>query len=171
VNAVTHQLGTKGTLLMAKRKAKRKSITERLELLERQAAEVRVRTIEAGEFRLVDQAGRMRALMQVTRIGPRLVMMHEDGTVAVEIKLGHDGPAVRLADDKGSTRVFVGAMRGMARIGMADAEGLQRLLVGLSHTGEPSVTLYDDSHQRVWRAEATKVRPSGKSRKSRASAK
>lgn len=167
MNTVTDRPGTKGTLLMAKRK----NITERLEMLERQAAEVRVRTVEAGEFRLVDGAGRMRALLQMTRLGPRLVMMHEDGTVAIEIKLGNDGPAVRLTDDTGSTRVFVGAMRGMARIGMADGKGSQRLLAGLSHTGEPSVTLYDDSHQRVWRAEATKVRPSGKSRKGRASAK
>ena len=152
-------------------KSKRKSITERLEVLERHAAEVRVRTIEAGEFRLVDGAGRMRALLQMTRLGPRLVMMHEDGTVAVEMKLGHDGPALRLADDQGSTRVFVGAMRDMARIGLADGKGLQRLFAGLSHNGEPSVTLYDDSHKRVWTAEAIKRRPSGKSRKRRASPK
>ena len=78
---------------------------------------------------------------------------------------------LRLTDDEGRTRVFVGAMRGMARIGMADAEGLQRLLVGLSHRGEPSVTLYDDSQRRVWTAEGTEARPSRKSRKRRASAK
>ena len=85
--------------------------------------------------------------------------------------IGHDGPAVRLADDTGRTRVFVGAMRGMARIGMADEEGLQRLLIGLSHKGEPSVTLYDDSQKRVWTAEATKARPSRTSRKRHASTK
>ncbi len=130
--------------------ATRKNITRPLTLPERQAADIRVRAVEAGEFRLVDGAGRMRALLEMTRAGPRLAMMHEDGTVAIEVMLARDGPGVRLTDRAGKTRLFAGAMRGTPRIGIADAEGSQRLFVGLSHGGEPSVTLYDTSQRQVW---------------------
>lgn len=146
--------------------AKRKNIAERLAALERQAAEVRVRVIEAGEFRLVDRAGRMRVLLEMTRFGPRLAMMRGDETVALELTLTGDGAGMRFTDEEGMTRVFVGATRGAARIGMADGEGAQRLFLGLTGGGEPALTLYDGSQRQVWTTRTTKAR-AGQSNRSR----
>jgi len=144
---------------------KRKNVTDRLEALERQAAAIRVGAVEASEFRLVDRTGQPRATLEMTRTGPRLAMMHEDGTVAIEIELTRDGPAIRLADSHGDTRVFIGAMRDTARIGMADETGAQRLFIGLSHGGDPSLTLYDDTQRQAWTTPTPKPRSAAKATK------
>lgn len=139
--------------------AKRKSTAERLAALERRAAEVRVRAIEVGELRLVDRNGRVRAVLEMGRLGPRLAMMHEDGTVALDLTLAADGPGVRLADEDGKTRVFLGATRGAARMGMADAEGSQRLFLGVNSLGKPTLTLYDREQRQIWTAQAPSTPP------------
>lgn len=137
--------------------AKRKTVVGRSAVTERLTAEVRVRAVETEELRLVDRAGRTRTLLEMTRLGPRLAMMHEDGTVALEVILAADGPGVRLADEKGETLVFAGATRGGARIGMADSEGSQRVFLGVNSGGTPTLTLYDRNQRQVWTAVSTKV--------------
>jgi len=72
----------------------KRNIDARIAALQRQIAEIRVKAVEAGEFRLVDKAGRVRAALEMTRSGPRLAMMHEDGTVALEVTLAAQGPSV-----------------------------------------------------------------------------
>jgi hypothetical protein len=110
----------------------------------------RSRTVDAGAFRLVDRAGRVRAVLEMGRAGPCLSMMHDDGTVALELVLSAAGPRLRLTDERGVTRVFVGATRGAARMGMADAAGQQRLFLGLSNGGRPALTLYDGAQRQAW---------------------
>jgi hypothetical protein len=127
----------------------------------RPAAVLTARAIEAEEFRLVDRAGRVRARVEITRAGPRLAMMHGDGTVALELVLTPDGPALRLMDTVGDTRMFVGALRGAARIGMADGDGAQRLFLGLGGRGTPALTLYDDAQRQSWSTRAPKARMDG----------
>lgn len=138
--------------------AKRRKISERAAARERQTADVRAKAVETGELRLVDRAGRVRAVLEVTRAGPSLAMMHEDGTVALELVLAGDGPGVRLTDEKGKTRVFVGATRGAARMGMTDGNGSQRLFLGVNGSGTPTLTLYDREQQRVWTTGAKRAR-------------
>lgn len=120
------------------------------------AAEVRVKTIEAGELRLTDSAGRVRAMLEIGPVGPRLVMMHEDGTVALELVLANDGPSARLADESGNTRVFIGANRGSARFGMADGAGSQRVFIGVGSRGTPTVSLYDQHQRQEWTARGSR---------------
>jgi hypothetical protein len=130
----------------------RKGVESRLTALERQVAEIKVRAVEAAEFRLVDKTGNLRAVLEMTRSGPRLRMLHEDGEVALEVSLPPDGPAIRMADEEGHTRLFLGAMRDAARIGMADAKGHQRAFIGLTAGGRPTITLYDPKQKAVWSA-------------------
>jgi len=129
--------------------AKRSTRKESTRATPRTKAE-RLRSIEAGEFRLVDRAGSVRAVLGLARSGPQLAMMHEDGTVAIEVTLTRAGPVVRLMDDGGKTRVFMGATRGAARMGMSDVNGTQRAFLGLSAGGAPALTLYDNRQRRVW---------------------
>jgi hypothetical protein len=130
----------------------RKNVEGRLAALERQVAEIRVRAVEATEFRLVDKAGNLRAVLEMTRSGPRLQMIHDDGVVALEVSLPPDGPAIWLGDEDGHTRLFLGALRDAARIGMADAKGRQRAFIGLTPGGQASVTLYDANQKVTWSA-------------------
>lgn len=132
----------------------KKSVEARLAALQRQVAELRVKAAEAGEFRLVDKAGSVRAVLEMARTGPRLAMMHEDGTVALEVMLSSDGPGVRLSDEDGRTRVFVGATRDAARIGLADRSGAQRAFIGVSQSGKPAITTYDAKQRTRWTAPA-----------------
>jgi hypothetical protein len=128
----------------------KKDVSSRLAALERQLAEVRVRAVEASEFRLVDRAGKVRAVLEMSRLGPRLVMMHADGTPALELSLPPDGPAIRLSDQDGETRTFIGAIRDAARIAMADGKGNQRIFIGVNAAGTPSLTVYDGKQKAVW---------------------
>lgn len=136
--------------------AKRKTIAGRQTMTARQTAEIRVRALETEELRLVDRTGRTRTLLEITRLGPRLAMMHEDGTVALEVILAADGPGMRFADERGETLVFAGATRGGARIGMADGHGSQRVFLGVNRDGTPTLTLYDTDQRQVWTALPTK---------------
>lgn len=113
---------------------------------------VRVDAVETGVIRLTDKAGRVRAVLEMGPAGPRLAMMHEDGTVAFELALANDGPSARFADVKGGTRVFVGANRGSARFGMADGAGSQRLYIGVGGGGRPVVSFYDQQQKQTWTA-------------------
>lgn len=151
---------------------KGRSITERLATLERQAAKPAARAVEAEEFRLVDRAGRLRALLELTRIGPRLAMMREDGTIALELMLTGDGAGARFADDTGKTRVFIGASRGTARLGMADGDGAPRVFLGLDRNGKPTLSFYDRRQRKVRTTRPTPPRadPSGKPRPTRSKA-
>ena len=130
--------------------ARKKNIDARLTALQRQIAEIRVRAVEAAEFRLVDKAGRVRAMLEMTRSGPRLAMIHEDGPVSLELTLAADGPGLRLADEDGQTRLFIGATRDAARIGLADGTGKQRAYIGVSRGGKAKITFYDAKQRAVW---------------------
>lgn len=130
----------------------KKDINTRLAAVERQLADIRVRAIEASEFRLVDKSGKVRAVLEMSRLGPRLVMLHADGTPALELSLPPDGPAVKLSDQDGETRVFLGATRDAARIGLADGKGNQRMFLGVNAAGKPSLTVYDGKQKAVWSA-------------------
>jgi hypothetical protein len=130
----------------------KKDLSSRLAAVERQLAEVRVRAIESSEFRLVDKSGKVRAVLEMSRLGPRLVMMHADGTAGLEVSLPPDGPAVTLSDEDGETRVFLGATRDAARVALADSKGNQRMFLGVSAAGKPSLTVYDAKQKAVWSA-------------------
>lgn len=131
----------------------KRSLQQRLAAVERELAEVRVRAVEAQEFRLVDKSGRVRAVLEVTRSGvPRLAMLNEEGAACVEITLGKDGPGVRLGDSDGDTRVFIGATKDAARIGLADADGNNRAFLGVMPKGGATLALYDAKQKVVWSA-------------------
>ena len=125
--------------------AKRKSSSTK-----KRPAAIQVPVIETQELRLVDNAGTVRAVLEMVRSCPSLTMMNEDGTVALELILSKDGPSIRLADDRGETRLFLGAIRGTSRLGMADADGSQRLFLGVNSAGKPSMHLYDADQHEVW---------------------
>lgn len=130
---------------MAKRKSTRPSKTSR-----NKPAAIKVPAIEIEELRLTDAAGNVRAVLEMVRSCPSLTMMHEDGSVALELILSKDGPSIRLADDRGETRIFLGAIRGSSRLGMADADGSQRLFMGVNSAGKPSMHLYDANQHEIW---------------------
>lgn len=130
----------------------KKNIANRIAALERQIADIRVRAIEASEFRLVDKSGRLRGVLEMSRSGPRLALMHEDGTISLEVALANDGPSIRLADESSDTRVFVGATRDEARIGLADGEKKPRIFLNVKNSGKPTIAVYDSKQKRVWEA-------------------
>ncbi len=128
----------------------KKSVDARIAELQREIAEIRIRNIEAGEFRLVDKSGRVRAVLEMTRSGPRLAMMDEEGTIGLEITLAAGGPGIRLADEDGKTRAFIGAARDAASIALADGKGAQRVFVGVGRSGTPSIKTYDAKQRVAW---------------------
>jgi hypothetical protein len=130
----------------------KKNLSNRIASLERQIADIRVRAVEASEFRLVDKSGRVRGVLEMSRTGPRLALMHEDGTVSLEVALANDGPSIRLADESNVTRVFVGATRNEARIGLADAEKKPRIFLNVKKSGKPTIATYDNKQKRIWGA-------------------
>lgn len=129
-----------------------RSVESRIAALERRLARARSGVVESREFRLVDKAGRVRAAVEMTRSGPRLAMMHEDGTVSLEVMLRPQGPSIRMSDEDGETRVFIGASNAAARLALADEHGIQRVFIGAGRRGGPTITIYDPDQRTVWRA-------------------
>lgn len=131
----------------------KRSLQQRLAAVERELAEIRVRAVESQEFRLVDKAGRVRAVLEMTRAGgPRLAMMNEEGATCVEVMLTKDGPGLRMGDAEGDTRIFVGATKDAARIGLADSAGNSRAFLGVMPKSGATLALYDAKQRVVWSA-------------------
>jgi len=59
---------------------------------------------------------------------------------------------MRLSDEDGNTRVFIGAQRDSARIGLADGKGKQRAFIGVAQDGKPTINLYDAKQRSLWSA-------------------
>ena len=72
------------------------------------AAKPRVR-VAAQEFVLVDASGAVRARLDMSKSGtPALLMYHSNGTLALEIGVSNELPAILQFDRNGRTRVDFG---------------------------------------------------------------
>ncbi|MFO0890747.1 MAG: hypothetical protein U0790_16580 [Isosphaeraceae bacterium] len=115
-------------------------------------------TLEARNFILRDESGKMRAALAIRPDGtPGLALYEKDGRVRLSLDLGTDGPAVNLMDGIGKPQAAL-AMRkdGTPGLGLFDSSGQVRVSLDIHRGGLPAVNLYGD--QGLLRA-ALAVRP------------
>lgn len=84
------------------------------------------RTVEAERFVLLDEHGKVRSELSMTEYGPRL----------------------RLIDEDEKTRFVIGMGPQMAGLGLFDANGQGRALLGVASDGTPGLCLYSQ-HMRM----------------------
>jgi hypothetical protein len=110
------------------------------------------RTIKAGEFELVDAAGKRRGALQMTSAGMAdLVMYDGSGRDRAEFRVTKDGVGtIGFYNDNGDRRVLIGAIPN-GRNGITIYGRDNKLLAGLtvSETNESSLTLYDPNTGRA----------------------
>lgn len=101
--------------------------------------------VTAGEFRLVDEHGSLRAKLCMEGGEPALGLGDSAGTVRANVRLNEDGePALGLYDAKGQLRagLGVGAKQG-AMFWLCDPDGNVRLRISLA--GEESALALNDT--------------------------
>lgn len=131
---------------------------QRIERLEQEIAELRARTVQAqtvcaGELRVVDGAGHVRAHFGLDEEGrPLLQMFDAGGHARVKLTLTSNGPGITLADAAGHTRAWLGFTKDAVRVGFADEEGNNRVFMGLMPEAGPVVRFYDEEQNVVWSA-------------------
>ena len=100
-----------------------------------QAGDVQ-RVVRAEEFELVDDAGRARALLQMSQGDPRLVLIDDGGAVRMEMAILRGEPGVAVLDGDGTVRAELFMSGGRARLAIRDASGGDRAVIGALHTVE-----------------------------------
>ncbi|MEW6261583.1 MAG: hypothetical protein AB1641_00770 [Thermodesulfobacteriota bacterium] len=104
--------------------------------------------VTASEIRLVDEAGRTRALFSLLRGKPRLMLMDDRGEFRMELGLGPAGePALWLRDQEGRTRGQLSLAAGGPALRLFDAQGKSRAAVALNQKGEPALIMSDGAGQ------------------------
>lgn len=137
-----------------------------LALMTLAAARPKPRLVEAGEFRLVDEKGTVRASLTARKSAAALMLADEAGTVRARLAL-EGSPRMELSDAGGTTQasVSLGAdgaptlslgaekqARATVRIGsdgasdltLTDGNDHARAALALAADGSPRVALYDE---------------------------
>ena len=105
--------------------------------------------LTVSELRLVDSAGRARALLSLVRGKPRLILMDQQGEFRVELGLSADGsPGLRLRDKEGRDRTALALeAAGPPGLTLSDGRGRPRLSLGLASSGAPALMMRDEDGQ------------------------
>ena len=103
--------------------------------------------VTATEFRLVDDAGRTRALLSLLRGRPRLIMLGETGEFQMELGIDQENsPALRFRDPDGKPRVRLAlASSGAPDLSFMDRSGNDRSVLALSRDGAPALRMNDEA--------------------------
>jgi hypothetical protein len=72
-------------------------------LLMAQSGQWRRGTLTAGRFELVDETGKLRAALGMSKIGPALLLIDEKGTTRVSLNTTATGSGLKLYDAVGDT--------------------------------------------------------------------
>lgn len=132
------------------------------------AARPKPRTVEAGEIRLLDEKGTLRASLSAGKTGTSFFLADEKGTVRARLALDAGAPRLELSDSSGKpmaslavrpdgeAQLTVGAEkqpRAAVRVGtdgapelfLTDAEDRPRADLALHPDGTPRLAMFDDA--------------------------
>ena len=125
---------------------------ERLATLEREQAETKAKLaqlekalktqrqeVRARSFVVVDENGKTRAMMDMYKGGPRLLMFDENSKARTALGMTEHGARLRLFDENGARAELRTGKEGPALI-LWDENGQNRALLGASKTLTPDGT-------------------------------
>jgi len=90
--------------------------------------------VSAEQFELVDEAGRVRGLLEMSQGDPRLALIDETGRVRAEMAILRGEPGVAVLDRNGTVRGELFMSDGVARLSIRDVRGEDRAVVGAIQT-------------------------------------
>jgi hypothetical protein len=79
--------------------------------------------VSANGFALVDESGKVRAVLGVDKDGPKLVLSDENDTARVTLGVNKDGPVLGLSDKNGKSRAALGVGERGPALALADENG------------------------------------------------
>ena len=106
-----------------------------------------VREVRANRFSLVDETGKLRAVLAVLNTGPVLALADENGKG--RIALGVD--SLCLYDETGKGRAELRISSSGSNLVLADEAQRLRVLLAMAETG-PSLNLFDANGRSIWSA-------------------
>ena len=135
-----------------KRKDKPMTTEERLEKLEKELAQLaRAATEEviARQFVLVDDKGKTRAVLGMSKTGPSLALYDENGKFRATLNVTEDGPALGLLDEKGKPRAGLAVTKDGPQLSLFDENSKNRAWLAMSKNGPGLILLDENDKPRV----------------------
>ncbi|GAH07824.1 unnamed protein product [marine sediment metagenome] len=116
------------------------------------------KTIRADSFVLVDETGKTRARLAVSKNGPSLSLYDEKGMPRVGLSMFKDGPMLNLFDEKGIMPLAgLGVSKDGPKLFLCDEKGETRARVAVFKSGpglslRPGMVLLDERGKLIWSA-------------------
>ena len=122
--------------------------------VERQQA-VRVQAgtdeVRAKGFVLVDDEGRERAMLVMTKDGPALFLSDENGELRAGLAAYKDGPGLALFDEEGEARATLVVGKHGPEMSLFDETGKERTRLTATKDG-PGLSLLNAAGKIIWQA-------------------
>jgi hypothetical protein len=116
-----------------------------------QEAEAVQKIIRASEFVLVDENGKIRAALSVSKDGAGLTLWDENGKFRASLSANKDGTMLGLRDENGKLRASLSAVKDGPGLDLFDENGKPR--AGLAVLKDGSLLhLKDENGKTIWRA-------------------
>ena len=118
---------------------------ERLEKLEKELADMKER-IRSKSFELVDDKGKLRALLGVSTINNTCVfgLCDKNGKVRIRLTVDESGPELVLYDELDNVRAGLGVDKSKTSLAFGDEQGKLRVTLGIVEK-RPALMLMDEN--------------------------
>lgn len=120
------------------------------------------RVVEANEFRLMDDNGKVRAKLCMDRDGPSLDFFNENRKTGASLSVGRVGPLLALYDKSGDIRLGLEVGLDGPVLGLYDEDFRRRAAFGVHRVTTPSkkiitypassLLLFDAESKVIWKA-------------------
>jgi hypothetical protein len=116
--------------------------------------------VNARQFNLLDENGKVRARLGMSGNGPTLDFNDENGKLRVYLRVSEDGPVLLFGDESSKPCAYLRVTKEGPRLALFDANGKPRAFFRVSKDG-PVLELGDDKGLRASLGAAQIPAPSG----------
>jgi hypothetical protein len=109
------------------------------------------KVIRAKSFVVVDDQGRIRALLSVIKTGSGLALYDESGKVRARLDVNEDFPLLTLHDEKGTPRAVLDVTKYGPELSFHDEKGTPRASLDVLED-RPLLSLNNDKGKPIWSA-------------------
>ena len=107
----------------------------------------REKIIRCQKLEVVDDQGKIRAILTVSKDAPVLALFDAQGKARVRLAEDKDGPGLELYDTREKLRTGLRVIKNAPVLTLYDGDGKPRAILGTNLYGEPRIGLFDDFRQ------------------------
>ena len=108
--------------------------------------------VVAREFRVVDETGEVRAMLDVGEFGPRLSLFDEKGKARAVLSVDEIGSRLTLGDENGKPGAGLDVSKDGSKLRLFDEAGHPRAALMVMTNFGPRLGLHDEKGELIWTA-------------------